>query len=39
MKIIMVCGEFRRMSLPAKMFVFGTVPDIYINIYSVLSLL
>ena len=38
MKIIMASEEFRRMSLPAKMFVFGTVSDIYIYIYSVLSL-
>ena len=29
MKIIMASGEFRRMSLPAKMSVFGTVSDIW----------
>lgn len=34
MKIIMASEEFRRMSLPAKMFVFGTVSDIYIYIFS-----
>ena len=34
MKIIIASGEFRRMSLPAKMFAFGMVSGIYIYVQS-----